>query len=67
MSVYERGHEPFFWNLCALTAWNNDPDEVHEEIVNPEIIRFWSAITKTLMIEVEHACGVVEDVSVDLA
>lgn len=50
-----------------LTAWNDDPDKVHEEVVPPKVIRLWSAVGQSFMIVIKHACGVVEDVSIDLA
>lgn len=51
----------------TLTAWNDDPNEVHEEIITPKVIRFWSAVRKALVVVVEHACGVVEYITIDLA
>ena len=68
MSVHReqcRWGKVFFKNR-ARTARDDDPDEVHEEVVTPEVIRFWSAIRETLVIVVKHARSVVEDVAVYL-
>lgn len=56
-----------FYSGHVLTAWDDDPDEVHEEIISPEVVRFWSAVCKTFVVVIEHACSVIEDVAVYLA
>jgi hypothetical protein len=50
----------------VLTTWDNDPNKVHEKIVPPEVVGFWSAVCKTFVIVIKHACSIVEDVAVDL-
>ena len=50
-----------------LTARDDNPDKVHEEIIAPEIVCFWPAVCKTLVIVIKHTSCVVEDVAVDLA
>jgi hypothetical protein len=44
-----------------LTARENHPDEVHEEVVTPEIEKFWPRICDVLVVVIEHAGGIVED------
>ena len=51
----------------TLTAGDDDPDEIHEEVVAPKVVRFWSTVCKTLMVVIKHAGSVVKDISVDLA
>lgn len=55
-----RGYPP-------LTAGYDDPDKVHGEVVTPEVVGFGPAVCQALVIVVEHAGRVVEDVAVDLA
>jgi hypothetical protein len=52
---------------ARLTTGDNNPDEVHEEVVAPEVIWLWSAIGETSVVVVKHASGVVEYVTVYLA
>ena len=42
-----------------LTARDDDPDKVHEEIVDPEIIGFGPAVGNALMVVIEHASRVI--------
>ena len=41
-----------FWfkdlRMRGLTARNDNPNEVHEEIVSPEIISLWPTVVQTL-------------------
>jgi len=50
-----------------LTAWDDDPDEVHEEKVAPEIVGFRPTICQVLVVMVEHAGGIVENIAINLA
>lgn len=50
----------------TLTARYDNPDEVHEEEVKPEVVCFRSAVCQVLVIVVEHARSVVENVAVYL-
>ena len=50
----------------TLTARDDNPDKIHEEIVAPKVVWLRSGIIETFMIKVEHAGGVVEDVTVYL-
>lgn len=43
----------------ALTTRDDNPNEIHEDIVAPEIVGFGSAVCKALMIVIEHASCVV--------
>jgi hypothetical protein len=43
-----------------LTAGNDNPDEVHENEVEPEIIAFWSVIGRVFVVMIEHGGGVIE-------
>ena len=51
---------------CALTTWYYNPNEIHEEIIHPEIIRFRPTVRQTLGVIVEHAGSIVKNVSIDL-
>ena len=50
----------------TLTARYDNPDEVHEDKVKPEIVCFRSAVCQILVIVVEHARSIVENVAVYL-
>lgn len=50
-----------------LTTRNHNPYEVHEEKVKPEIIGFRSAISQILVVVIEHARSIVEDIAIYLA
>jgi len=50
-----------------LTAWEDHPDEIHKEIITPEIQKLRSAVCNLLVIVIEHACSIVEDQAVNLA
>jgi hypothetical protein len=52
---------------CELTAGEDHPNEVHEEIIDPEVQELRSAICNALIIMVKHACSIVEDETVYLA
>jgi len=45
---------------------DHNPDEVHEEKVEPKIIPFRSTIREVFMVVVEQASGIIQDVSVYL-
>lgn len=42
-----------------LTARNDNPDEIHEEEIEPEVICLRSAVCQALVIVVKHAGGIV--------
>lgn len=50
----------------VLTAWDDDPNKVHEEVIPPEVVRFWSAVCKAFVIVIEHTRSVIEDVAINL-
>lgn len=50
-----------------LTARDDNPNEVHKEEVEPEIVGFWSAINQVLMVIIEHAGRIVENIAIYLA
>ena len=50
-----------------LTAREHHPDEVHKEVIPPEIQELRARVCDLLIVVVEHAGGIVEDESVDLA
>ena len=52
--------------MFALTARYYNPDEVHEEIIPPEVIRFWATVCQTLAVMIEHARSIVKNVSIYL-
>lgn len=41
------------------TRWDHDPEEVHEEVVAPEVQELGTAVHDTLIVVVEHAGGIV--------
>lgn len=53
--------------MFKLTPWDDDPYEVHEEIVTPKIVSLWSAVSETSIIMVKHACRIVENVAIYLS
>jgi hypothetical protein len=50
----------------TLTARYDNPDEVHEEEVKPEVVCFRSAVCQVLVIVIEHARSIVENVAIYL-
>ena len=48
------------------TAWDNHPDEVHSEVVSPEVENLRSAVFDVAVVQIEHAGGIVENQSVHL-
>jgi len=55
------------FQLRGLTAGENHPDEVHEEIVEPKVKELWATVGNLLVIVIEHASGIVEDEAVNLS
>jgi hypothetical protein len=53
--------------LGRLTAGENHPNEVHEEVISPEIQKLRSRICDLRIVVIEHAGCVVEDQAIDLA
>ena len=51
---------------CALTTWYHNPDEIHEEIIYPEVIRFWPTIRQALGVMIEHAGSIIKNVAINL-
>jgi hypothetical protein len=50
-----------------LTARENHPNEVHEEVVSPEVQKLGSRVRDLRVVVIEHAGCVVENQAVDLA
>ena len=50
-----------------LTTRNHDPEEVHHEVVAPEIISLRPTVGQVLVIVIKHRRSVVQHVAVDLA
>jgi len=50
-----------------LTARENHPNEVHEEVVTPEVQKLGSRVRDLRVVVIEHAGCVVENQAVDLA
>ncbi len=50
-----------------LTTRNNHPQEVDEEIIDPEIQELRTTVRQAEIVVIEHAGCVVEDQSIDLA
>lgn len=66
-AVFCISKEPTTSSAKLLTGGNDDPDEVHENEVEPEIVSLGSAVCQVLMVVIEHACGVVENIAVYLS
>lgn len=49
-----------------LTARNDNPNEVEENEVKPEIVSFWSAVGQILVVIIKHAGRVVENITIYL-
>ena len=47
------------YSTAELTRRDNDPDEVHEEIVEPEVVSLGATVRKAVEVVVEHAGSVV--------
>lgn len=54
-------------NHQKLTRGNNNPNEVHEEVIAPEIVWFGSAVRQPGVVMVKHAGRIVEHITVELA
>lgn len=52
--------------MWKLTARYDDPDEIHEEVVTPEIVCFGSRIRDPFVVVIEHTGRVIEDITVYL-
>ena len=50
-----------------LTAWENHPDKVHEEVVTPKVQKLRSAVSNLLVVVVEHAGSIVEYKTINLS
>lgn len=50
-----------------LTARYDDPNEVHEKVITPEIVCLRSAVRDSFIVVVEHAGRVIKDIAIDLA
>lgn len=48
-------------------GWDDEPEEVHHEVVHPEVEELWAGVDDALVVVVEHAGRVVEDNTVELA
>lgn len=53
--------------MRVLTAWYDHPDEIREEVVPPEVVGFRPAVRDPFVVVIEHARGIVENKSIDLA
>lgn len=49
------------------TKRNHNPDEIHQEIVDPEVIPFWPAVRDLMDIMVKQTRRVVQCISVQMA
>lgn len=47
--------------------WNDEPEEVHHEVVHPEVEELWARVDDALVVVVEHAGGVIKNDAVKLA
>jgi len=53
--------------MLRLTAREDHPDEVHEEVIAPEVEKFRSRVCDLRIVVIEHAGGIVENQSINLA
>ena len=47
--------------------WDDEPEEVHHEVVHPEVKELWAGVYNALVVVVEHAGGIVKNDTVKLA
>jgi hypothetical protein len=45
--------------MSTLTGWNDDPKEIHHEVIAPEIISLWPTIGQVFVVMVKHRRGIV--------
>lgn len=65
LHVYQRvGHT---FTACRLTTGDDNPYCVHENVVEPEVVRLGPAIRKALVVVVKHARREVQHIAVDLS
>lgn len=48
-------------------GWNDKPEEVHHEVVHPEVKELWARVDDAFVVVVKHGGGVVEYDTVELA
>lgn len=51
----------------SLTTRDDNPYEIHEEKIAPEVIGFWSAVCQVLVVVIEQAGRIIENIAVNLA
>lgn len=56
-----------FWGQWSrLTSWHDNPDEIHEEVIEPEVVSLWPAVDQSEKVFIESIGGIVENIPVDL-
>lgn len=50
-----------------LTHGNNHPDEIHQEIVDPEVVGFRPTVRYSIDVVIEQAGGIVQRIPVQMA
>lgn len=53
-------------NTNILTSRNDNPEEVHEEVVSPVVVGLRSGVRNAEVVVVEQTGSVIQDVAVDL-
>lgn len=51
----------------GLTGRHNDPNEIQEEVIAPEVVSLWPTVGQTIEIMIKHASGIIEDIPVDVS
>ena len=48
-----------FGAVFRLTARYNNPNKIHEKVVEPEVVGFRPAVRETFVVMIKHACGII--------
>lgn len=49
------------------TEWNHNPDEIHEEIVHPKVVRLRAAVRSVMNVVIEQAGRIVQSIAIEVA
>lgn len=49
-----------------LTSRHDDPDEIHPDVIHPEVKRLWTAVRYAFDVVVVQASGIIQDIAVQM-
>lgn len=49
------------------TEWNHNPDEIHEKIVHPKVVRLRAAVRSVMNVVIEQAGRIVQSIAIEVA